>query len=89
MKEVTKNFTPKKFTVFPGIKKVGLICQNFIREYPYKPPKTPEKVNFQTITWGGSRYLKVVNPFVWCQSEYTGVSRGLFYAWGTDTKFTM
>ena len=46
MKEVTKNFTPKKITVFPGIQKVGPIWQNFIREYPYEPPKTPEKVNF-------------------------------------------
>ena len=43
MKEVTKKFTPKKFIVFPGIQKVGPIWQNFIREYPYKPPKTTEK----------------------------------------------
>ena len=46
MKEVTENFTPKKFTVFPGIQKVGPIWQNFIREYPYEPPKTPEIVTF-------------------------------------------
>ena len=46
MKEVTKNFTPKKFTVFPGKIKVGPKCPTFIREYPYEPPKTPEKVNF-------------------------------------------
>ena len=46
MKEVTKNCTPKKFTVFPGIQKVGPIWQNFIREYPYEPPKTPEKSKF-------------------------------------------
>ena len=46
MKEVTKNFTPIKFTVFPGKIKVGPKCPTFIREYPYEPPKTPEKVNF-------------------------------------------
>ena len=46
MKEITKNFTPKKFTDFPGMQKVGPFWQNFIREYPYEPPKTPEKVNF-------------------------------------------
>ena len=31
MKEVTKNFTPKKFTVFPGKIKVGPKCPTFIR----------------------------------------------------------
>ena len=30
MKEVTKNFTPKKITVFTGIQKVGPIWENFI-----------------------------------------------------------
>ena len=30
----------------------------------------PEKVTFQTISWGGSRYLKVVNTHVWHQSWY-------------------
>ena len=50
MKEVTKNFTPKKFTVFPGIQKVGPIWQNFIREYPYEPPKTPEKKSLFLIS---------------------------------------
>ena len=46
MKEVTKNFTPKKFTVFPGKIKVGPKYPTFIGEYPYEPPKNPEKVNF-------------------------------------------
>ena len=27
-----------------------------------------KKSLFQTISWGGSRYLKVVNPLVWHQS---------------------
>ena len=46
MKEVTKYFTPKKFTVFPGKIKVGPKCPTFIREYPYEPPKTTEKSKF-------------------------------------------
>ena len=28
-----------------------------------------KKLLFQTISWGGSRYLKVVNPHVWYQYE--------------------
>ena len=38
--------TPKKFTVFPGVTKVGQICPTFIRGYPYEPHRPPEKVTF-------------------------------------------
>ena len=38
--------TPKKFTVFPGTKKVGPICPTFIRGDPYEPHKPTEKVTF-------------------------------------------
>ena len=41
-----------------------IIVLNY-RGDPYEPHKPPEKV---TISWGGSRYLKVVDPFVWHQS---------------------
>ena len=70
VEESTTLLTPKKITVFPGTKKVGPICPTFIRGDPYEPQRLPEKSIFQTISWGGSRYLKVVNPHVWHQSWY-------------------
>ena len=42
----TTGLTSKKFTVFPGTKKVGPICSDFIRGDPYKPHEPPEKVTF-------------------------------------------
>ena len=37
MEEGATLLTPKKFTVFPGVTKVGQICPTFIRGYPYEP----------------------------------------------------
>ena len=36
----------------------------------YEPQRPPQKVTFQTISWSGSRCLKVVNLFVRHQSWY-------------------
>ena len=63
IKEVT-DFIPKKITVSQELKKLSNLAKCHMNLQ--KPMK---KVTFQTISWGGSRYLKVVNPFVWCQSE--------------------
>ena len=68
VEEGATRLTPKKFTVFTGKIKVGPKCPIFIRGDPYEPHKPPEKSLFKTISWGGSRYLKVINSFVWHQS---------------------
>ena len=68
MEEGTTLLTPKQITVFPGTKKVGQICPTFIRGTLTNLIDPGKKSLFQTISWGGSRYLKVENPFVWHQS---------------------
>jgi len=45
-KKLQKVLPKKNSPLSQKFKKVGPIWQNFIREYPYEPPKTPEKVNF-------------------------------------------
>ena len=64
MEEGTTLLTPKQITVFPGTPKVGPICPTFIRGDPYDLIDPLKKSLLQTISWGSSRYLKVVNPHV-------------------------
>ena len=45
------------------------ILLHFHKGGPLRTSQTSKSHFFQTMSWGGSRYPKVVNPFVWCQSE--------------------
>ena len=59
----------KKIHNFARKMKSWSILLHFHKGGPLRTTDPLKKSLFQTMSWGGSRYPKVVNPFVWCQSE--------------------